>query len=257
MSEEEKEQFYQEAEKEGFWSGEPHWHQPPMIDIFSVTVATIESNSLSIPIMIENARENETVETLALIDSRAGGKFIDQKYVETTGLETHMLKKPIMAQNVDGTENKCGRITSFVKLNLIINGRKNRTRLLVTGLGKQKIILGFPWLNEHNPKIDWKTGKFTWQTRDRIKWPLKIKQFYDTMRSPVQVNQVTPKTTMVEEPDEDENLNRTQNPTEDDILLAYLEEVQWPNDIWINAKTSPAIEFHLKHDEKREDLPLD
>ena len=77
------------------------------------------------------------------------------------------------------------------------------------------------------------------------------------MWSPVQVNQVTPKATMVEEPDEDENLNRTQNPTKDDILLVYLEEVQRPNDIWINAKTSPAIEFHLKHDEKREDLPLD
>ena len=78
----------------------------PMIDIFSVTVATIESNSLSIPITIENARENETVETLALIDSGAGGKFIDQKYVEATGLKTHLLEKPITARNVDGTENK-------------------------------------------------------------------------------------------------------------------------------------------------------
>ena len=36
-----------------------------------------------------------------------------------------------------------------------------------------------------------------------------------------------------------------------------LKEVQRPNEIWINAKTSPTIKFHLKHDEKREDLPLD
>ena len=40
--------------------------------------------------------------------------------------------------------------------------------LLVTGLGKERIILGFPWLNEHNPDINWKTGEFTWrETRKR------------------------------------------------------------------------------------------
>ena len=30
------------------------------------------------------------------------------------------------------------------------------------GLGRQKIILGLPWLMEHNPKIDWKTRKMEW-----------------------------------------------------------------------------------------------
>jgi len=27
-----------------------------------------------------------------------------------------------------------------------------KIKLLMTGLGKQRIILGFPWLNKHNPK---------------------------------------------------------------------------------------------------------
>ena len=35
--------------------------------------------------------------------------------------------------------------------------------LLVTGLGKERIILGFPWLQEQNPDINWKTGKFSWR----------------------------------------------------------------------------------------------
>ena len=75
----------------------------PAIDIFSVGV--IESNSLSIPISIELA-ERETVETMGLIDSGAGGKFINQNYVKKIGLETKKLNKPIIARNVDGTENK-------------------------------------------------------------------------------------------------------------------------------------------------------
>ena len=88
---------------------------------------------------------------------------MDQNYAKNAGFETYPLKEPVITRNVDGTENKKGRITSFVQLDLTINGRTTTTQLMVTGLGKQKIILGFPWLNEHNPNIDWKTGRFTWR----------------------------------------------------------------------------------------------
>ena len=60
--------------------------------------------------------------------------------------------------NVDRTKNKKGTITSFVELNARINREWMNLCLLVTGLGKQKIILGFPWLHEYNPEINWKTG---------------------------------------------------------------------------------------------------
>ena len=123
------------------------------------------------------------------------------------------------------------------------------TRFLVTGLGKQKIILGFPWLNKHNPDINWKTGEFTWRTIEQ-KRPFKIKRHHESLKEQ--------QPTIVEEIDQEEILNHTQNPTEnDDILLAYIEEVQRPNEIWINAKTSNTIQFHLKHDDKKEDLPLE
>ena len=36
-----------------------------------------------------------------------------------------------------------------------------------------------------------------------------------------------------------------------------MEEAQTPNEICINAKTSNAIEFHLKHDEKKDNLPIE
>jgi hypothetical protein len=37
-------------------------------------------------------------------------------------------------------------------------------RFLITGLGNQKIILGLPWLREHNPEINWKEGTLQWRT---------------------------------------------------------------------------------------------
>ena len=232
----------------------------PVLDVFSVTLAMIKSDSLSILISIENTERNENVETLGLIDSGAGGEFIDQNYVKNSGFKTQFLDKPTIARNVDGTENKKKKITSFVDLELTINGRTNTTWLLVTGLGKQRIILGFPWLNKWNPNIDWKTGKFEWRQR-----PLKIKRYHDSSHplsraktlTQETIKQILQKPTIVEEPDQDERLNHTLNPANhEDILLAYIEEVEQPNETWINAKTSSATEFHLKHDTKKEDIPL-
>ena len=117
----------------------------------------MKSNSLSIPIIV-NCKKNETVETLALIDSGAGGKFIDQNYTKESGFTLKNLEEPLMAWNVDGTENKWGKITKYVNLNITTHGRTKDIKMLVTGLGKQKIILGFPWLNDENPDINWKNG---------------------------------------------------------------------------------------------------
>ena len=82
----------------------------------------INSNKLSIPIWIEDTEERR-VKTLRLIDSGAGGKFIDQNYAKRMGFKTHKLEKPLQAYNMDGTENKWGMIIYYVNLNLEINGR--------------------------------------------------------------------------------------------------------------------------------------
>ena len=54
----------------------------------------MKSNSLSIPIIV-NCKKNKTVETLALIDSGAGGKFIDQNYAKESGFTLENLEKPL------------------------------------------------------------------------------------------------------------------------------------------------------------------
>jgi hypothetical protein len=65
---------------------------------------------------------------------------------------------------VDGTENKQGTIQYYIDLDIQVNGKTNTERFLITGLGNQKIILGLPWLREHNPEINWKEGTLQWRT---------------------------------------------------------------------------------------------
>ena len=98
-----------------------------------------------------------------LIDSGAGGKFIDQNQARTLKLSLQNLTKPILTLNDNGTLNKKGTIKHYFNLDLDIFGQKQMMQLLVTGLEKQKMILGFPWLQKHNPIINWQTRTFEWQ----------------------------------------------------------------------------------------------
>ena len=124
-----------------------------------MVVAKIEKKSMTIPISILTDNTNKRiVETKALLDTGAGGKFINQNFVLQENIRTHKLEKPITVYNVDGTQNKTGTITWYVDVNLQVGNRTTTTRLLITGLGCQKIILGFPWFEEQNPEINWETG---------------------------------------------------------------------------------------------------
>jgi hypothetical protein len=109
----------------------------PSLEIYSVTTATIQSNKLSIPIKISGTEVKENVKTLGLIDSGAEGKFINQNYAKTEGFKLHKLETPLRAYNVDGTENKRGTIKNYIKLKQEINGRKTKTDLFITRLGKE------------------------------------------------------------------------------------------------------------------------
>jgi hypothetical protein len=67
--------------------------------------------------------------------------FIDQN----KNFNINDLDEPVKAYNVDGTENKRGTINAYVNLEFSLGERKFKERFYVTGLGKQRIILGFPW----------------------------------------------------------------------------------------------------------------
>ena len=67
----------------------------PILDIYSVNIAQIMSNSISVPILINRDEGKETVETLGLLDSGAGGQFINQNYAKKAGFEVKKLEKPL------------------------------------------------------------------------------------------------------------------------------------------------------------------
>jgi hypothetical protein len=166
--------------------------------------------------LINRNKEPEIVEVKALVDSGAGGKFIDQNFAKSLKLKLKKLKKKLPVFNVDGTPNKLGTISYKTKLRLTIGDKRKDEILLVTGLGKQKIILGQPWLKKENPDINWRKGTLTWREEEE-----ETKTATDEERS--LKRDKFPAISRIEEVEDDQEwMNHSQNPLEEkEPILDY------------------------------------
>jgi hypothetical protein len=199
----------------------------PYLDIYSVTIANISRNSISVPINIGSSKQ--TVKTL--IDSSAGGLFIDQNY--TKNFDINYLDEPVKAYNVDGMENKQGTINAYINLEFTLGEWKFKEWFYVMGLGKQRIILGFPWLHKYNPIINWKKGEITFKPF-QIDWKClmeKGKQIWQEQQPKIE-----------EVVDNEEPKNQTTLSLEEDKLGVYIELLE--TDVWI-YKTNIAMELAI------------
>jgi len=74
-------------------------------------------------------------------------------------LKTTKLPQQQIIYNVDRTENQAGRIKYSIPLYIQYNGKQRMTKFFVTNLGKEQAILGYPWLEEFNPEINWQNSR--------------------------------------------------------------------------------------------------
>jgi hypothetical protein len=92
----------------------------------------------------------------ALLDSSATDNFVDQRTIKRLHISTRRLDQPRILYNVDKTENQSGCITNYVDLEITRGIQTKVQRFYVANLGADRFILGFPWLYEFNPEIDWR-----------------------------------------------------------------------------------------------------
>ena len=100
------------------------------------------------------------MQTEALVDSGATTNFIDKTFVEQNHLVTNKLASPYNVLNADGTPNVAGRITDYVRAYVEIGSHKSTHYLFVTHLGNKNMMIGYSYLHQHNPSIDWRAGEW-------------------------------------------------------------------------------------------------
>jgi len=91
-----------------------------------------------------------------LVDSGATDCFMSPTIVRRMGLGKQPLEKSQRIWNIDNTENKDGSITHFVNLQVQTHGIHRNMRFLITNIGNEDIVLGYPWLVAYKPKFNWK-----------------------------------------------------------------------------------------------------
>ena len=91
-----------------------------------------------------------------LVDSGATDNFIHPQLIRWLGLGTQHLPQERKIWNIDGTANKAGMISEFVDLRVQTQGKTKQMRFLITDLGTEDLILGYPWLAVFEPKFQWR-----------------------------------------------------------------------------------------------------
>jgi len=81
--------------------------------------------------------------------------FIDKKMAAKHRFKLQKLKRLVGVRNINGTNNSGGAITHKVEVNVYYKNHVKRIRIDICNLGKTDVILGMPWLQAHNPEINW------------------------------------------------------------------------------------------------------
>ncbi|KAJ3510828.1 hypothetical protein NMY22_g15850 [Coprinellus aureogranulatus] len=169
------------------------------------------------------------IETRGLVDCAAGGKFIDQDFAKKHRLPVKTLTRVLTAKNVDGTPNKNGVIREYVQLPITVHGRTSNQKFFITGLGRQNIILGMPWIRQMNPLIDWKLGTLEWRKHD-----------FNSLRTGRPI--------------------KPPDPTDISQLLVSISQLNaddCPEPLWIRLKTTASQTLAIANNAKKAEKPIE
>jgi hypothetical protein len=93
-----------------------------------------------------------------LVDSGATDNFIHLRFLRRMGLGTRKLTTPKRLYNINDTTNRAGQVTDYVDLDVRTNNIHKEMRFLVSDIGREDAILGYPWLATFEPHFSWKHG---------------------------------------------------------------------------------------------------
>jgi hypothetical protein len=97
-------------------------------------------------------------EAVALVDSGVTENFLHLSYAKWLCLPIKRLQNPQRLFNVDGMENKSGKLLYYTDLDLQTGSNRIVMRFFLAKLGEHKAILGYLWFTANQPRIDWKNG---------------------------------------------------------------------------------------------------
>ena len=137
-------------------------HQPR----FLTPLCHVTTSSASDDLLIIQTPTKQDVHLLALVDSGATKNFCSDSYVRDKHLTTHPLVNPLRIRLADGSMSMA-RFGVNIEFN--IGALKITQEFIMTRLsGQHQIILGYEFLKEFNPQIDWTMGTLRFSDMETV-----------------------------------------------------------------------------------------
>jgi hypothetical protein len=115
------------------------------------TVYITRYRSMRVPVSIRTSYF--MADKKALVDSGATDNFMHPAFAKRMGLGLQKLQTPKKIFNIDNTTNKSGMITHYLDLNVRTNGIYKQMWFLVTDIGNEEVLLGYPLVGHLRTKI--------------------------------------------------------------------------------------------------------
>ena len=97
---------------------------------------------------------HQTTGEVALLDSGATKNFLNKDVWRRLKIGHFKLSQLLTVHNVDGTENKKGKIEYYCWLKVCHQGQMAQMCFLLTSLSNDHFILDYPFLFAFNPVVD-------------------------------------------------------------------------------------------------------
>jgi hypothetical protein len=104
------------------------------------------------------------LQVLALVDSDATSSFINQTFVTQHNIPVVKKSTHVPVEVIDGRTIASGEIThETTLLKLCLGKHAKKIVLNIISTPHHPVILGLPWLEAHNPIIDWQSRTLTFK----------------------------------------------------------------------------------------------
>ena len=114
-----------------------------------------------VPTVIEILTDRRGFAIEALLNCGATGCYMNKGFAVAKSLPMEQLSRPIPVYYTVGTHNEGGPMKCTGTLQVQIKDHIEVFPFAITNTGKTDLIIGFNWLQKHNPQVNWKSGDIT------------------------------------------------------------------------------------------------